>query len=109
MATVLGRKPSSLSPARDALMKKGLVYSAERGTLAFTVPHFGRWLRSSLTCGYAPPVTPERSDAPVATIAVAGSRLRARPGHARPGSRPRHLDPLVTGIEPPPLRSCVQV
>ena len=30
-------------------MKKGLVYSAERGTLAFTVPHFGRWLRSSLT------------------------------------------------------------
>jgi hypothetical protein len=46
VATVLGRKPSSLSPARDALMKKGLVYSAERGTLAFTVPHFGRWLRT---------------------------------------------------------------
>ena len=42
----LGRKPSSLSPARDALLKKGLVYSAERGTLAFTVPHFARWLRT---------------------------------------------------------------
>jgi hypothetical protein len=46
VATMLGRKPSSLSPARDALLKKGLVYSAERGTLAFTVPHFGRWLRT---------------------------------------------------------------
>ena len=46
VADALGRKPSSLSPARDALIKKGLVYSAERGTLAFTVPHFGRWLRT---------------------------------------------------------------
>jgi AAA ATPase domain len=46
VADVLGRKQSSLSPARDALLKKGLVYSAERGTLAFTVPHFARWLRT---------------------------------------------------------------
>jgi Mn-dependent DtxR family transcriptional regulator len=44
VAVVLGRKPSSLSPARDALIKKGLVYSAERGQIAFTVPHFGRFL-----------------------------------------------------------------
>ena len=36
---------SSLSPARDGLIKKGLVYSAERGAVAFTVPHFGRFLR----------------------------------------------------------------
>ena len=42
----LGRKPQSLSPARDGLIKKGLVYSAERGTVAFTVPHFGRFLRT---------------------------------------------------------------
>ncbi len=45
VAEHLGRKPSSLSPARDSLMKKGLVYSAERGTIAFTVPHFGSYLR----------------------------------------------------------------
>ncbi|MGH8823907.1 MAG: AAA family ATPase [Jiangellaceae bacterium] len=45
VANHLGRKPSSLSPARDSLMKKGLVYSAERGTIAFTVPHFGEYLR----------------------------------------------------------------
>jgi len=46
VAESLGRKPSSLSPARDSLLKKGLVYSAERGLVAFTVPHFGQFLRS---------------------------------------------------------------
>jgi AAA ATPase-like protein len=45
IAQSLGRKPASLSPARDALIKKGLIYSGERGTVAFTVPHFGRYLR----------------------------------------------------------------
>ncbi|MEU6644991.1 AAA family ATPase [Saccharomonospora sp. NPDC046836] len=44
VAVYLGRKPSSLSPARDSLIKKGLVYSAERGHIAFTVPHFGNYL-----------------------------------------------------------------
>jgi hypothetical protein len=46
IATSLGRRPASLSPARDALIKKGLIYSGERGTVAFTVPHFGRYLRT---------------------------------------------------------------
>jgi hypothetical protein len=45
IAEVLQRKPQSLSPARDALIKKGLIYSGERGRIAFTVPHFGRYLR----------------------------------------------------------------
>ena len=45
VAANLGRKPQSLSPARDALLKKGLIYSGERGRIAFTVPHFGRYLR----------------------------------------------------------------
>jgi hypothetical protein len=31
---------------RDGLIKKGLVFSGERGTVAFTVPHFGKFLRS---------------------------------------------------------------
>ncbi|NYG06851.1 hypothetical protein BJ986_001338 [Phycicoccus badiiscoriae] len=47
VAAVLDRKPQSLSPARDALLKKGLIYSGERGRIAFTVPHFGRYLRSA--------------------------------------------------------------
>ena len=45
VAAILGKKPQSLSPARDALLKKGLIYSGERGRIAFTVPHFGRYLR----------------------------------------------------------------
>jgi hypothetical protein len=46
IAAHLTRRPQSLSPARDGLVKKGLVFSAERGTVAFTVPHFGKFLRS---------------------------------------------------------------
>jgi hypothetical protein len=46
VAEELARKPSSLSPARDGLIKKGLIYSSERGLIAFTVPHFGKFLRS---------------------------------------------------------------
>ncbi len=45
VARLLDRKPQSLSPARDALLKKGLVWSGERGRIAFSVPHFGRYLR----------------------------------------------------------------
>ncbi len=46
VADELGRRPSSLSPARDGLIKKGLIYSSERGLIAFTVPHFGKFLRA---------------------------------------------------------------
>jgi len=46
VAEALGRNPQSLSPARDALLKKGLVYSGQRGRIAFTVPHFARYLRA---------------------------------------------------------------
>jgi hypothetical protein len=46
VAQFLGRKPQSLSPARDSLLRKGLVYSGQRGHIAFTVPHFGRYLRT---------------------------------------------------------------
>ena len=48
-ADVAGRSAagrSALSPARDGLIKKGLVYAEERGSCAFTVPHFGAFLRS---------------------------------------------------------------
>ena len=45
VAATLGRRPQALSPARDSLLRKGLVYSGQRGRIAFTVPHFGRYLR----------------------------------------------------------------
>lgn len=44
VATEVGRRPSSLSPTRDSLLKKGLVYATARGFVSFTVPHFGRFL-----------------------------------------------------------------
>ena len=47
VARRLGRRPQSLSPARDGLIKKGLVYAEERGVVRFTVPHFGAFLRTS--------------------------------------------------------------
>jgi len=49
VAEHLGRKASSLSPARDSLLKKGLVYATERGFVAYTVPHFGRFLATRPT------------------------------------------------------------
>ncbi len=48
VAESLGRKPQSLSPARDSLLRKGLVFSGQRGQIAFTVPHFGRYLRTRI-------------------------------------------------------------
>ncbi|MGH8959589.1 MAG: ATP-binding protein [Jatrophihabitantaceae bacterium] len=45
VADSLRRPAQSLSPARDGLLKKGLVYSGQRGRISFTVPHFGRYLR----------------------------------------------------------------
>ncbi len=37
--------PGSVSPQRDGLLGKGLIYAPERGWLAFTVPHMGTYLR----------------------------------------------------------------
>src|SRR5262249_30794646 len=45
-AAQLRPQQSSLSPSRDALIKKGFIYSSERGLIAFTVPHFGKFLRT---------------------------------------------------------------
>ena len=45
VAAWLRRRPQSLSPARDGLIKKGLVFACARGSVAFTVPHFGAHLR----------------------------------------------------------------
>jgi hypothetical protein len=47
VARALGKRVSSLSVARESLIRKGLVYSGERGQIAFTVPHFARFLRAA--------------------------------------------------------------
>ena len=38
-------QPSRVSPQRDGLLTKGLIYAPERGLLAFTVPHMAAYLR----------------------------------------------------------------
>ncbi|MBA3288013.1 MAG: ATP-binding protein [Acidimicrobiia bacterium] len=46
VATRLGHdQPSRVSPQRDGLLTKGLIYAPERGVLAFTVPHMAAYLR----------------------------------------------------------------
>jgi hypothetical protein len=38
-------QPSRVSPQREGLLTKGLIYAPERGMLAFTVPHMATYLR----------------------------------------------------------------
>jgi hypothetical protein len=45
VAARLGRRPSSVTKVRDALIQEAVVYAPHRGTLAFTVPHCARFIR----------------------------------------------------------------
>lgn len=46
VAASLGKPVAHLSVARDQLLKKGLIYSPDRGLVAFTVPRFGEFILS---------------------------------------------------------------
>lgn len=45
IATRLGTKQTSLSPARQSLIRKGIIYAPERGLVAFTVPNMAQFVR----------------------------------------------------------------
>ncbi len=45
VAELLQRKPTSLSPVRDALLQSAVIYAPKRGLLAFTVPHCADFVR----------------------------------------------------------------
>ena len=45
VAHFMGREVASISPFRAQLISKGMIYSAARGEVDFTVPHFDRYLR----------------------------------------------------------------
>ena len=45
VARRLGRRPSDVSVARDQLIRKGLIYAPDRGSLAFTVPGMAEYIR----------------------------------------------------------------
>lgn len=48
IARVMARQPSSLGPARANIINKGMIYSAEHGYLAFTVPLFADFVRRQI-------------------------------------------------------------
>ena len=41
----MGKRPSDVSMARDQLIRKGLIYAPDRGTVAFTVPGMAAFIR----------------------------------------------------------------
>ena len=45
IAKALGRKTQSLGPTRASIIHKGMIYGAEHGYLAFTVPLFADFMR----------------------------------------------------------------
>lgn len=45
IAAAMGRKLSSLGPARAKIIKKGMIYSTDHGFLDFTVPLFADYMR----------------------------------------------------------------
>ena len=45
VAQRMGTTPSTVSPVRDSLIKKGLIYSPDHGVVDFTVPHFSPFMR----------------------------------------------------------------
>ncbi len=51
IARLLEKPLTSLSPVRDGLIKKGLVYAPEHGLLDFTVPQFGAFMRRVMPFG----------------------------------------------------------
>jgi len=44
VAKAMGRKASSVAPVRDSLIKKGMLYAPQYGTIAFTVPLFDEFM-----------------------------------------------------------------
>ncbi len=48
IAKLFGRRSASFGPVRDTLIKKGMIYSPRHGTLDFTVPLFGPFMKRTL-------------------------------------------------------------
>jgi len=48
IAANMNRQPNSLSPLRNGLIKKGMIYSPRLGDTAFTVPLFDRFMKRTM-------------------------------------------------------------
>jgi hypothetical protein len=62
VARAAHRPLRSLSAARDALIRKTLIYSPERGYVAFAVPHFASYLREQHEPPRPTPSGPARAE-----------------------------------------------
>jgi hypothetical protein len=82
VAAELSRKPQSLGPLRDGLIKKGMIYSPKYGEVAFTVPLFDDFMRRAMP---VPEYATTRKLA--AGAAISTSPLNSGPLHAGPPSR----------------------
>ncbi|EGI76673.1 ATP-binding protein [Hylemonella gracilis] len=51
VAMAMGRKATSMTPVRDSLIKKGMLYAPEHGMIAFTVPLFDEFMRREMPQG----------------------------------------------------------
>jgi type II secretory pathway predicted ATPase ExeA len=56
VAELIGKTTNQLGPVRDALVRKGMVYSPAHGDIAFTVPLFDQFMRRTLKL----PTKPQR-------------------------------------------------
>lgn len=57
VAQLIGKTTHQLAPVRDALIRKGMIYSPGYGDIAFTVPLFDQFMRRTMV----PPSKPKRS------------------------------------------------
>src|SRR6202011_4176659 len=48
VAELIGKTTYQLGPVRDALVRKGMVYSPAHGDIAFTVPLFDQFMRRTM-------------------------------------------------------------
>ena len=51
VAARLMRSTNAAGPARDSLIRKGMIYSPEHSIIAFTVPLFGDFMRRAMAEG----------------------------------------------------------
>ena len=72
VAERLDKRPSYTSAPRDALIKKGLIYSPDYGQVDFTVPHFSPFMRRR----YPVQPTPETTAASPRPRTARGNRQR---------------------------------
>jgi hypothetical protein len=48
VAELIGKTAQQLGPARDTLIRKGMIYSPAHGQIAFTVPLFDQFMKRTM-------------------------------------------------------------